>query len=115
MASSKDTTRIKGVSWLNRVLQKMWRVTIRFAWPLTVQLKKNNFGWNDVVEEAFQKLKLAKITVPVLALPDFATPFVVGTDASSHGLGAVLMQGQRSLAYRPELGTSQYMNGSSWQ
>ena len=58
----------------------------------------NNFGWNDATKEAFQKLKLAMVTVPVFALPKFSALFVVETNASGHGLGAVLMQGQRPLA-----------------
>ena len=47
------------------------------AWPLIEQLKKNNFGWNAEAKEAFQKLKSAMVTVPVLAHPNFSAPFVV--------------------------------------
>ena len=71
----------------------------KMAWPQIEQLKKNNFGWNDEAEEAFQKLKSATVTVHVLALPDFSAPFVVETDESGHGLEAVLMQWQQPLAY----------------
>uniref|UniRef100_A0A8R7U829 Reverse transcriptase domain-containing protein n=1 Tax=Triticum urartu TaxID=4572 RepID=A0A8R7U829_TRIUA len=68
--------------------------------PLTDLLRKNSlFVWTNVTEEAFQELKRALIQAPVLALPNFSKQFVVETDASATGVGAVLMQDAHHVAY----------------
>ena len=61
--------------------------------PLTKLLKKEiSFHWNEAQELSFHKLKEALTIAPELAFPDYEVPFVLCTDASAKGLGAVLVQ-----------------------
>lgn len=69
------------------------------AKPLTALLKKGGFKWNEEANEAFSLLKAAMTQTPVLQLPDFSKPFILETDASYNGIGAVLMQDKHPLAY----------------
>lgn len=69
------------------------------AKPLTSLLQKENFGWNKSAQLAFEKLKRALTTTPLLALPNFEKTFEVEIDASGTGFGAILMQEGKPLAY----------------
>ena len=66
---------------------------------MTDRLRKDNFSWDEETEHAFQSLKRAMTELPVLALPDFLKEFIVETNASRHGLGAILRQGQQPIAF----------------
>ena len=61
--------------------------------------KKVKFEWTDKVEKSFQELKERLTTAPVLTLPDGKEGFTVYTDASKEGLGCVLMQHEKVVAY----------------
>jgi hypothetical protein len=67
--------------------------------PLTQLLSKKGFQWTEEATVAFQTLKQAMISTPVLALPNFDLPFVIETDACDSGVGAVLMQNAHPIAY----------------
>lgn len=67
---------------------------------LTALLKKGVvFRWSPTEDQAFQSLKHALMSAPVLALPNFSKTFVIATDACDVGIGAVLMQDSHPLAY----------------
>lgn len=65
----------------------------KIAKPLHKLTEKGvDFLWSDECSKAFEDLKAALQREPVLAYPDFRKPYVLDTDASKDGLGAVLSQ-----------------------
>ncbi|CAM8956634.1 unnamed protein product [Rhodiola kirilowii] len=69
------------------------------AAPLTKLLRKDAFVWGKAATDAFESLKASLAKSPLLALPDFAKPFVVQTDASGVGMGTLLVQEGHPVAY----------------
>nr|GEY55915.1 hypothetical protein [Tanacetum cinerariifolium] len=67
--------------------------------PTILTHKCKNFDWGEEQENAFQTLKDKLCNAPVLALPDGPEDFVVYCDASGLGLGCVLMQRGKVIAY----------------
>ncbi|XP_024314628.1 uncharacterized protein LOC112270762 [Brachypodium distachyon] len=67
---------------------------------LTELLKKHAlFLWTSETDHAFETLKTALVSAPVLALPNFTKTFILATDASDLGIGAVLTQEGHPLAF----------------
>ncbi|XP_043807599.1 uncharacterized protein LOC110608432 isoform X2 [Manihot esculenta] len=66
---------------------------------LTAMLRKNSFHWTDDAVKAFEELKRALTTTPILALPNFELMFILECDASESGIGAVLLQETKPVAF----------------
>ncbi|WVZ85935.1 hypothetical protein U9M48_032791 [Paspalum notatum var. saurae] len=72
----------------------------KIARPMSVLLQKDKkFVWAEACEKSFQALKKRLTTAQVLVLPDIHRDFVIYCDASRQGLGCVLMQDNKVIAY----------------
>ena len=67
-------------------------ITAEIADPLYQSTTMSPFVWTQEADEVFKMLKLALTNPPILAYPDPNGTFVLDTDASSSGIGAVLSQ-----------------------
>ncbi|KAL0533824.1 hypothetical protein IC582_028095 [Cucumis melo] len=72
----------------------------RIASPLTQLTRKGTpFVWSPACESSFQELKQKLVTAPVLTVLDGSGSFVIYSDASKKGLGCLLMQQGKLVAY----------------
>ncbi|GKE21735.1 putative reverse transcriptase domain-containing protein [Tanacetum coccineum] len=72
----------------------------KIAKPMTkLTQKKIKFEWSEKAEAAFQLIKQKLCSAPILALPEGNEDFIAYCDASIKGLGAVLMQREKVIAY----------------
>jgi hypothetical protein len=98
--SPKSVTEIHSslslAGYYNQFIEKFSKI----AKPMTELLKSNTpYVWSDKCEARFQELKTRLTTTPVLTLPDASKDIVVYCDASRQGLGCVLMQEGKVVAY----------------
>ena len=85
---------IKGITWSAQPLSKY----------LTGEEVSRKLEWVSLTEgtmKAFEALKQACITASILAFADYTKPFLLETNASKEGLGAVLSQEQADRQYWP--------------
>ena len=70
------------------------------AAPMNELTKKDTpFQWGDAQDKSFQELKMRLTSAPLLSLPDFGKTFEIECDASGVGIGGVLMQEGKPIAY----------------
>lgn len=87
----REVRRLMGMAgWYRRFISNFSSITA----PISelIRKSKEKMIWSDEAEEAFQQLKTALISTPILATPDFSKPFQIESDASDLGIGAVLTQ-----------------------
>jgi hypothetical protein len=66
---------------------------------LTALLKREAFRWTEEADEAFNLLKQALMSAPLLQMPDFDRNFIIDCDVSGSGFGAMLHQGDGAIAF----------------
>lgn len=88
-----SVTEIRSVLGLFSYYRKFIKDFSKIAKPISKLLQKETpFQWTEKQQKAFEHLKERLISAPILRYPDFEQPFILYTDASGTGLGAVLSQ-----------------------
>ncbi|GJS15195.1 putative reverse transcriptase domain-containing protein [Tanacetum coccineum] len=98
--SPKSATEIRQFLGLAGYYRRFIEGFSKIAKPMTkLTQKKIKFEWSDKAEAAFQLIKQKLCSAPILALPEGNEDFIAYCDASIKGLGAVLMQREKVIAY----------------
>ena len=95
-----NVTEVRSFLGLASYYRKFVEGFSKIATPLTkLTRKEEKFIWSEACQNSFDELKQRLTTAPVLTLPSGSEGFTVYCDASRQGLGCVLMQHDRVIAY----------------
>lgn len=83
--------------------------------PLTNVLMKNNFKWVEGSSTTFEKLQKAMSSASLLALPDFNVEFTIEINANDNGVGPILLQQRRSIAFLCKASTDKNLSFYLWE
>ena len=96
----KNVSEVRSFFGLAGYYRKFVEGFSKIAAPLTKLTRKDvKYDWVDACQQSFEELKGRLTSAPVLALPNGRDGFMVYSDASRQGLGCVLMQNDRVIAY----------------
>jgi hypothetical protein len=108
----KDVHQLRSFLGLANYFRRFIKSFAHITAPLNeLTHKEVQFNWSEQHDAAFNQVKVALTTAPCLALPDFEAartdkPFVVTTDASDFGIGAILTQDNKPVAFESRKLTS---------